>query len=651
MSAWWRAGDAGPAFDVGDGVGGASGDGEFRTMLERLPDSVTRYGRDGRLIYLNPAAERAGGVPIAVRLGTRPTELVPTSPRAREWETLLQDVFASGRERSTEWERRDPDGTSRWLHVQLVPEPDRSGVVTTVLVIGRDITPLKRAQQEIQRRAAYFRVLIENATDMVAILSGDGTVRYLSPSVTRILGYPPDGAVGRSALASVHRDDQDAVRRALAQAVSDPGATPRLTYRFRHADGSWRMIESLASNVLADPTVGGLVINSRDVTERSKLEEQLRQAQKLEAIGRLAGGVAHDFNNLLTVILGNSDFLKAELGPTDPRRAEIEEIQHAADRASGLTRQLLAFSRRQIVQPRPLEPRVVVTDLGKMLRRLIGENIELTLSHAEEADSVVMIDPGQLEQVIFNLCVNARDAMPAGGRLTIATDVADLGVADAARAGVTGEGRFATLTVTDTGVGMPPDVQARIFEPFFTTKDRGTGLGLATVYGIAKQAGGHVTVASEPGHGTTFVVYLPTVASQAPEAPAAAPDAPLGTETVLLVEDDAPVRATARRILEGRGYRVLEAASGSAALEVAGRGAEPIHLLMTDVVMPGMSGPEVVERMRALRPGIRVLYASGYTDDAIARYGVLAPGVLLLEKPFTMEGVARKVREALDTVA
>jgi signal transduction histidine kinase len=389
-------------------------------------------------------------------------------------------------------------------------------------------------------------------------------------------------------------------------------------------------------------------------TQQLRLEEQLVQSQKMEGIGRLAGGVAHDFNNLLTAILGYAELMEAQLGDDEGLRSELREIRSAGERAAALTRQLLAFSRRQVLQPRTLDLNTVVSDVEKMLARLIGEDITL-VTRLEPALGSVKADPGQLEQVLMNLAVNARDAMPEGGTLTFATANAELNVDFVAVHPGALPGAHVLLMVTDTGTGMTDEVRSHAFEPFFTTKERGkgTGLGLATAYGIVKQSGGYITVDSEAGRGTTFRIYLPRVEGTAVVSGRTTSSLllPIGTETILLVEDEAGVRRLSVTVLKTQGYVVLEAVSGDMALEVARSETGPIHLVVTDVVMPGMSGRELWDRLRMLRPNSRVLFMSGYTDDAIAQHGVLEPGIAFLQKPFTPFSLARKVREVLDAPA
>lgn len=371
----------------------------------------------------------------------------------------------------------------------------------------------------------------------------------------------------------------------------------------------------------------------------------------MEAVGRLAGGVAHDFNNLLTAISGHAQILLEDLPADDPARADIEEISRAADRAADLTRQLLAFSRKQMLRPQVLDPNALIGEIQKMLRRLIGEDIELITRLAPDLGAV-RADPGQLEQVIMNLAVNARDAMPTGGRLLIETRNVELGEDDARRLAPLQPGPHVVLIVSDTGAGMDESTRERIFEPFFTTKEKGkgTGLGLSTVYGIVQQSGGHIWVYSEPGQGTTFKIYLPRVDArpEAAPAPSDADGAHNGREVVLLVEDEDAVRSLARRILEKRGYTVLTARTGPEALRIAERHDGPIHLILTDVVMPEMSGRELAERIAPTRPDARTLFMSGYTEDDVLRRGVLNEGAAFLEKPFTPSALAQKVREVLD---
>jgi signal transduction histidine kinase len=390
----------------------------------------------------------------------------------------------------------------------------------------------------------------------------------------------------------------------------------------------------------------------RDVTDQRHLEEQFRQAQKMEAVGQLAGGIAHDFNNLLTAILGNTQLLLRDLPPGDSKRSDVEEIRKASERAASLTRQLLAYSRRQMLQPEVLDLNVVVAEMDRLLRRLIGENIALATVLAPDLGRV-RADPNQIEQVLVNLAVNARDAMAdsGGGKLTIETANADLGDEFTQAHLGSKAGPYAMLAVTDTGTGMDATVRAHLFEPFFTTKEvgKGTGLGLATVYGIVKQSDGYISVYSEPGHGSSFKIYLPRLGSLPRTSPPALKSGVgRGTETVLVVEDEPSVLALSRRALEAQGYVVLAASDATTALRLVERHGGTIHLLLTDVVMPGMSGRDLADQLAARRPGTRVLYMSGYPGDAVVQHGELPVGSAFLQKPFSPDSLARKVRDVLD---
>jgi nitrogen-specific signal transduction histidine kinase/CheY-like chemotaxis protein len=388
-----------------------------------------------------------------------------------------------------------------------------------------------------------------------------------------------------------------------------------------------------------------------DITEQRELETQLRQAQRLEVVGQLAGGIAHDFNNLLTAIRGYSELVRRNLGPKDRNRADLDQVVLASDRAVELTRQLLAFSRRQVLQPRIVDPGELVAGVAPMLRRLLGEHIELVTYAAPDLGRV-KVDPSQFEQIIVNLAVNARDAMPEGGKLRIETANIELGIGYvASHPGVT-PGPYVALVVSDTGSGMSDAVKTHIFEPFFTTKEpgKGTGMGLATVYGIAQQSGGSIYLYSEPGYGTSFKIYLPRVDDAAGAAASPVPTAvtPTGSETILLVEDEEAVRAYAARILSEQGYIVLEAPGGAAALALVAAHPGPIDLLVTDVVMPGLQGHQLAERLSDIRPGLRVLYVSGFTESSVVDQGVVGEGIAFLPKPYTVDALGRAVRLVLD---
>ena len=510
---------------------------------------------------------------------------------------------------------------------------------------------IDHARQRAAARAAErrYETLFQGAPVGLVRSLPDGRMLAANAAAARIWGYPDILALLSANARELYADPEDRVR--LAAMIEVNEVVQDFEVHARRGDGTLIWV---SLGLRAERDAGGQVLHYEwsvaDITERKRLESELRQAQKLEGIGQLAGGIAHDFNNLLTVITGRSYLVLAQLPADHAVRRHIDLIQTTAERAAALTRQLLAFSRKQVLEPKVLDVKAVVTGLAPMLRRLIGENLEFAVVAAPEPGAV-KADPSQLEQVILNLAVNARDAMPQGGTLTIETANVELDETYARRHPGANAGRFVMLAVSDTGHGMDAAVKARIFEPFFTTKDpgKGTGLGLATVFGIVKQSGGSIGVYSEPGHGTTFKIYLPRVDEAIAEtATAATPTLARGFETILLVEDDNEVRALARETLDGHGYTVIPAATPAEALQLAGSHSGPIHLLVTDVVLPQFSGRGLAERLAPEHRDLRVLYMSGYTDDAIVRHGMLEEGTAFLQKPFTPYTLLLKVREVLD---
>jgi len=491
---------------------------------------------------------------------------------------------------------------------------------------------------------------LAQAAEAVMMTTVDGRIIYVNPAFERITGYNAAETVGQTpALLRAERQDR-AVYHDLWQTILQ-GQVWRAEITNRRKDGTPFTWEEAITPIRDDQgRLTHFIAVGQDVSVQRQLQAQLLQAQKMEAIGRLAGGVAHDFNNLLTVIAGYSEQLLDRLELHDPLRRKAEAIRGASDRAASLTQQLLAFSRRQMQQPKILELNDTVARMNRLLRRLIGEDIDLVTRLSAE-QSRVKADPNQLEQVLMNLAVNARDAMPQGGTLTVETTALTLDAAYLAGHPQMPHGRYVMLAVTDTGCGMDPETKRRLFEPFFTTKEqgKGTGLGLSTVYGIVKQNGGYVWVYSEQGRGTVFKIYLPLVGEEIDEPAAPVPmlTAPRGSETLLVVEDDDEVRRLLRDSLEHCGYTVLDARSGGEALVSCERHAGPIHLLITDLVMPHMDGREVAERLGALRPDMKLLFISGYTEHVAARQGRAHPGAAFLAKPFTPDALARKVREVI----
>jgi PAS domain S-box-containing protein len=560
-------------------------------------------------------------------------------------------VARQKRGESTEAEYRiiRPDGAIRWIHDRAFPIRDERGKVSRIVGIAEDVTDHKRAEEALRRSEQAYHLLFDSNPQPMWVFDLV-TLGFLEVNEAAIRHY----GYSREEFLSMTIKD-----------IRPPGDVPALleymsggvnqfeeagVRRHQKKDGTIISVE-IASYSLTLYDRPARIVLAHDVTERRSLEEQLRQSQKLEAIGQLAGGIAHDFNNLLTAINGYSDLTIEGLETEDPLRRNIEQVRKAGERAASLTRQLLAFSRKQVMQPKVLDINSLVVDLGKMLRRLVGEHIEFMTLLRPEAGRI-NADPGQIEQVILNLVLNARDAMPRGGKLIIETANIYLDEQYAQRHVAVKRGQYVMLTVSDTGIGMDPATQASMFEPFFTTKEigKGTGLGLSTVYGIVKQSGGDIWAYSEVDKGTTFRVYLPRVTSDAqPYKRTTETESPArGTETVLVVEDDEKVRRLVREVLRKHGYEVLDAANGNAALSVAESHSGAIHLLVTDVVMPQLSGREVADRLAALRPEMKVLFMSGYTDDAVVHHGILDANTPFIQKPFATGALARKVRDVLD---
>ncbi|MBN9517873.1 response regulator [bacterium] len=618
----------------------------FRALIDRATDSIEVIDpATGRVLDVNETACLAHGYTRAEYLALGVPDLDPVVA-ARSWAAVAAERRAGGR--VIESVRRRKDGTTFPVEVSLTAVSlDRDYLVAVV----RDTTERTRAEETLRRSEALLRRAEGMAHVAGWVYEVESGLYVTSEEGSRIGEVAPGPHTGEELARSVHPDDWQRLEAALR------GARAGVPFEIEHRLVFGNRIKWV--NVRAEPETdpGGRVVRligvTQDITARRRLEEQLRQAQKMEAVGQLAGGVAHDFNNLLTIINGYSDLLLEGLPPDDPSRELLGEIHKAGERSAGLTRQLLAFSRQQVLAPRVLDLNAVVADTTRLLRRVIGEDVRLATAPARNLWPV-KADPGQIEQVLLNLAVNARDAMPTGGTLTVETRNVELDTGYAASRPDARPGPHVLLAVSDTGCGMPPEVLARIFEPFFTTKEvgKGTGLGLATVYGIVQQSGGHVAVDSAVGRGTTFKVYLPRpeggASAGGAENRSATPALPRGTETILLVEDDDGVRALTRHVLRGAGYAVLEAGDGAGALRSAAGHPGAVHLLITDVVMPGEGGRSVAERVRALCPAVRVLYVSGYTDDAVVRHGILHAGANFLQKPYTPVALARKVREVLD---
>jgi two-component system, cell cycle sensor histidine kinase and response regulator CckA len=630
--------------------------GLYRAIVDNSTDVFTLLGLDEKVLYVSPAHRRLLGYEPDEVVGRQALDFVHPDDAEAVSANMAATLRGEKTERDSVRRVRHKDG--HWILMDGVVSmvEDEYGRPEMVLAMARDVTEQHRQQEFLATTQELYRTVVDNSRDLILLLDLVGSVQFSSPSGQAILGYERDELAGVSWFDLLHPDDVEMVRSFVFESLRS-GTSGAYVARVRHKDGSWIEMEGIPAPVLENGRMVAILGVARDVSERRRAEEeraalaeQLRQSQKMEAIGQLAGGIAHDFNNLLTAITGYGDLALGRLDAGSPVRRNVEEMKRAGERAAVLTRQLLAFSRKQVLQPKVLDLNDVVCDLERMLGRVLGEHVELVTALAADLGRT-RADPGQIEQVVMNLAINARDAMPTGGKLTLSTENVELDELFVTRHHGAVAGQYVMLAVSDTGEGMDRKTLERVFDPFFTTKPQGqgTGLGLSTVYGIVKQTGGQIWAYAEPGQGATFKVYLPRVWERAAErAERAAAPRLLGTETVLLVEDEAIVRDLVHEMLETAGYRVLEAPSGADAIAIAAAYKEPIDLLVTDVVMPAMSGQELAARLLAERPELRVLFTSGYTEDAITSHGVLAPGTAFAEKPFTAAELGQKVRDLLD---
>ena len=607
------------------------------------PETYAILGLDPEAVRRSLAGLLSNFTPASV---TRMTEAIEATLRTGEpWQLDLEFLR--------------PDGTPGWVAGRGEVQHDASGQVVrlhgTMLDIGERVeaqAALAKAHADLARSMSLLTSILDGADDHIYAKDLDGRYLLVNRADAAWFGRPREEIIGRTD-ADLVGPQEGATYRQVDRAVVESGKP--LTYEQEAIRAGVTTTWLTTKNVIRDASghITGLFAITREITEQRRQEAQLRQTAKMEAVGQLAGGVAHDFNNMLTAIRGYAELVVNHLPPADEQdRADLAQVIRAADRAAELTRQLLAFSRKQVLVPRVLDPGAIVAGIAPMLRRLLGEHIELGV-HSREDTGRVLLDPTQLEQVIVNLAVNARDAMPTGGQLTIETANIELDAAYTAAHPGAAAGPHVMLAVSDTGIGMDAPTRDHIFEPFFTTKGpgQGTGMGLATVYGIVKQSGGSIFVYSEPGHGTSFRLYFPRVFGESghslPEADAHE-HISTGHETVLLVEDEVAVRDVVRRTLVDLGYAVLEAGDGTDALAVAATHSGPIDLLVTDVIMPGMHGVDLAERLTAARPGLRTLYVSGFTENSVIHHGVVADEVGYLPKPFSGEALAQAIRAVLD---
>lgn len=621
-------------------------------IIESTPAGYCYLTADKRYQHVNAAWLQMHGFSCLEEVLGRPLSVTQAESELAAAEAIMERVLAGEAIASCEISRRLKDGSTAYHSFSARP------VVQDGKVIGLegfliDTTQLRRTHELLLQRERHYRSLIENSSDVITMLTTDGVITYESPSVKRLLGYDADALVGHNILEFVHEGDQADLAKAIRNLTLD--STGKAVFRLRHKDGSWRTLEMVGQRQQAeDHKEVAIVTNMRDVTERVQLEQQLRQAQKMEAIGQLVGGVAHDFNNILTAVLLHLGLLQSEPGLEEQTKSSLRELERATLRATSLTRQLLVFSRKQTAHVQVLDLDQSLKNLLKMLQRVLGETVELSVRETS-GGAWVKADPGMLEQVVMNLCINARDAMSQGGRLEIDTSIVEFTADETGSKAQARPGRFVCLAVADTGCGMSQEVLEHIFEPFFTTKEsgKGTGLGLAMVYGIVKQHEGWIDVESTIGQGSTFQVYLPAWSGprEADTAPGVSSASPGGSETILLVEDDSSVRQSAALRLRRLGYAVLEAANGAEAIELWKQHRSRIALLLSDMVMPGgIGGADLATLLRREQPALKVILSSGYSSHNASMPGQAGcEGFRQLGKPYEAAALAKAVRECLDS--
>lgn len=625
----------------------------FRLINENAADMIAVVDMEGQRIYNSMAYQKVLGYSPEELKSSSGLEQIHPDDRDRV-KKAAEEARQTGIGRPLEYRIRHKDGTWRDLESTSSVVKDADGKPEKLIIVNRDISERKRASEALSLSEASFRSVIENAPYGIYRANAAGQFLRVNPALQKMLGYETQEELfGANLGTDIYRDPQEH-RRANELFAGTKGFDVEVEWKRKDdtplkARCSGRLIEVEHSESHSETY---FEVFAEDVTEKRVLEQQLRMAVKMEAVGRLSGGIAHDFNNLLGVIIGYSQVLKRRLKTGDDLFEFAEEIEKAGQRAASLTRQLLAFSRQQVLAPAILNLNALISDMAKMIHRLIGEDIELVMK-LDPAVGSVKADQGQIEQVVMNLAVNARDAMPEGGKLALETATVTIDQAYMRHHPGSKAGRYVMFSVSDTGMGMSAETLAHIFEPFFTTKElgKGTGLGLATVYGVVKQSDGYVWVDSELGRGSSFKVYLPLIEEPVskPETEAPTPESLRGSETVLVVEDADALRKLSVTLIEQYGYQVLSAANGAEALELVQQDKRRIDLLLTDVIMPGLGGHALAQRLAPQYPGLKVLYMSGHTDSSIGQHGVLEAGISLLHKPFTEEELVRKLREVLDS--
>ncbi len=619
-------------------------------IIQNMTEGIVVENAEGFYTFVNPVAASMLGYSSEELVGKHWTMIVPSDNQPEVQAADERRKHGQSDQYELELERKD--GTRVPILVSGSPRSE-NGEFAGALVVFTDITERRCAEQALRESEERFRHVAENSEEWIWEVDTNGKYTYASPVVEKVLGYRVDEIVGEKCFYDLfHPEDKEERQEIAFEAFSERRAFREFINRNIHKSGRVVWLSTSGVPILDEK---GSLLGYRgadtDITNRKQLEARLRQAAKMEAIGKLAGGIAHDFNNLLTVIRGYSQMMLKRFNSDGPDYEDMLEIKNACERATELTQQLLAFGRKQIVRPKVLDLNAVVSDTERMLRRIVSEDIDFGTQLAPDLWNV-KIDPGQIDQILVNIAGNARDAMPDGGRLTIKTANIDIGESNVIEHVEVSRGQYVMLAMGDTGMGMDDETLSRVFEPFFSTKERGkgTGLGLSTVYGIVKQNNGYIWLSSEFGTGTVVTIYLPR---EMEDVESSEPDrthykSTRGTETVLLVEDDVAVRRLAKRILIKSGYSVLEAAEGEEALRINEQYSERVHLLVTDVIMPGMSGKELADRIISTHPEIKVIFISGYTDDVLTRRGVLGPGTDLIHKPFSPEALLEKVREVLE---
>jgi two-component system cell cycle sensor histidine kinase/response regulator CckA len=623
----------------------------FRLIAETIDEVFWIFDMEKEVVtYLSPAYDQILGFPREYLFENQEFLLDLIHPDDRNQVISAVERMRAGQLIDCEYRLFHFDGSIRHIWNRGFPVPTETGRIKRYIGVGQDVTAWRRAEEAIKQSREYLNQLINRIGDPIFAIDRDHRFVLVNDAMCTFAGWKREELLGKTIRQlRLPKEEADSIWK-QESLIFESGQDSVVEEEATDAQGNTHTI--ISTKTLLTDSAGNLQIVAimRDITERKRLEAQFLQAQKMEAIGTLAGGVAHDFNNLLTVIKGYTELLLEEIAPDDPRCFYLQQIQKAGQQAASLISQLLAFSRKQILHPEILDLNRSVEEMSTMLRRVIREDIEL-VAIARPGLGLISADPAQIQQIVMNLAVNARDAMPQGGRLTIETANVEFDEEYVRAHPMVKPGPYVMLAISDNGIGMDAATQARIFEPFFTTKGqgKGTGLGLSTVYGIVKQSNGFIWAYSEPGKGTTFKTYFPRVEGEVTESTAERRFEPefQGSETILLVEDEESVRTLAGRILREQGYDVLEAGSGTEALDIARKHGGEIHVVVTDVIMPGMSGKDLVSQLKIARPGIKSLYISGYPDDAIAHHGILDSGVTFLQKPFTVESLTRKIREVM----